>query len=322
MQLLKQAAVASGPLAESSQVMRETDLSPGQPLQSPSSSGSLGVIGRRSVSDLGAIGDNISASTANSGGMHDQLYNLQMLEAAYYRLPQPKDSERARTYTPVCSSFITDLFVHPWLSPQCSNTSAIYRDTQLSPLQAILKYKHQLSIILPSGSGLVQILMALISYSFHFTISRSVGTLFSLFRHPALTIQFSWSCSDADLHLQNTYQQYLAAKELKKQSWRYHRKFNTWFQRHEEPKVATDDFEQGTYVYFDFHINSDEQQGWYGSSVPKFHLPWNPSFQLHFQLWTGFYCFSSYAISAWAGLFIGQPNFLYLATLIYPFIQA
>lgn len=31
--------------------------------------------------------------------------------------------------------------------------------------------------------------------------------------------------------------QYLAAKELKKQSWRYHKKYMTWFQRHEEPKV-------------------------------------------------------------------------------------
>ena len=55
----------------------------------------------------------------------------------------------------------------------------------------------------------------------------------------------------------------MAAKELKKQSWRYHRKYNTWFQRHEEPKVATDEYEQGTYVYFDFHIaNDDLQHGW------------------------------------------------------------
>ncbi|CAF1888227.1 unnamed protein product [Brassica napus] len=53
-------------------------------------------------------------------------------------------------------------------------------------------------------------------------------------------------------HQQNSYQQYLAAKELKKQSWRYHRKFNTWFQRHKEPKIATDEYEQGAYVYFDF----------------------------------------------------------------------
>jgi len=51
---------------------------------------------------------------------------------------------------------------------------------------------------------------------------------------------------------QGTYQQYLAAKELKKQSWRYHKKYLTWFQRHEEPKEITAEYEQGTYVYFDY----------------------------------------------------------------------
>lgn len=29
---------------------------------------------------------------------------------------------------------------------------------------------------------------------------------------------------------QGTYQQYLAARELKRQSWRYHKKYMTWFQ--------------------------------------------------------------------------------------------
>uniref|UniRef100_A0A7S1ZNC6 CCR4-NOT transcription complex subunit 3 n=1 Tax=Trieres chinensis TaxID=1514140 RepID=A0A7S1ZNC6_TRICV len=53
-------------------------------------------------------------------------------------------------------------------------------------------------------------------------------------------------------YAQGTYQQYLAARELKKQSWRYHKKYMTWFQRHEEPKVTTDEYEQGTYVYFDY----------------------------------------------------------------------
>lgn len=45
---------------------------------------------------------------------------------------------------------------------------------------------------------------------------------------------------------------YLAARELKKQSWRFHKKYSTWFQRHEEPKTITDEYEQGTYVYFDY----------------------------------------------------------------------
>lgn len=29
---------------------------------------------------------------------------------------------------------------------------------------------------------------------------------------------------------QGTFQQYLAARELKRQSWRYHKKYMTWFQ--------------------------------------------------------------------------------------------
>lgn len=57
-------------------------------------------------------------------------------------------------------------------------------------------------------------------------------------------------------HQPGTLQQHLAAKELKRQSWRYHKKYLTWFQRHEEPKVTTDDYEQGTYVYFDY------ESGW------------------------------------------------------------
>ena len=51
---------------------------------------------------------------------------------------------------------------------------------------------------------------------------------------------------------QNTYQQYLAAKALKTQSWRFHKQYQTWFQRHEEPKTITEEFEQGTYRFFDY----------------------------------------------------------------------
>lgn len=51
---------------------------------------------------------------------------------------------------------------------------------------------------------------------------------------------------------QGTYQQYLAAKELKRQSWRFHKQYQTWFQRHEEPKTITEEFEQGTYRFFDY----------------------------------------------------------------------
>ncbi|KAF2726269.1 hypothetical protein K431DRAFT_280293 [Polychaeton citri CBS 116435] len=51
---------------------------------------------------------------------------------------------------------------------------------------------------------------------------------------------------------QGTYQQFLAAKALKQQSWRFHKQYQTWFQRHEEPKTITEEFEQGTYRFFDY----------------------------------------------------------------------
>ncbi|KAM4057506.1 NOT2 / NOT3 / NOT5 family protein [Hirsutella rhossiliensis] len=51
---------------------------------------------------------------------------------------------------------------------------------------------------------------------------------------------------------QGTAQQYLAAKALKDQSWRFHKQYQTWFQRHEEPKNITEEHEQGTYRFFDY----------------------------------------------------------------------
>ncbi|XP_034030586.1 LOW QUALITY PROTEIN: CCR4-NOT transcription complex subunit 3-like [Thalassophryne amazonica] len=50
-------------------------------------------------------------------------------------------------------------------------------------------------------------------------------------------------------YLEGTKAQYLSAKALKKQSWRFHTKYMMWFQRHEEPKTITD---EGTYIYFDY----------------------------------------------------------------------
>ena len=52
-------------------------------------------------------------------------------------------------------------------------------------------------------------------------------------------------------------------KELKRQSWRYHKQHSAWFQRYAEPAVTTDEYEQGTYVYFDYNIVHDDlQAGW------------------------------------------------------------
>ncbi|CAN1245701.1 CCR4-NOT transcription complex subunit 3 [Linum grandiflorum] len=196
----------SSSLAEPVQVPRDADFSPGQPIQSTQQSTGLGVIGRRSIADLGAIGDNPAAAAVSPGAAHDNSYTLQILEAAYHKLPQPKDSERARSYLPR----------HPTVTP-----------SSFPQVQAPIV----------NSPGFWERLTQ---------DSYGTDTLFFAFYYQ-----------------QNTYQQYLAARELKKGSWRYHRKYNTWFQRHEEPKVATDEYEQGTYVYFDFHIaNDDHQHGW------------------------------------------------------------
>lgn len=88
-------------MAEVNQFPRDLDVSPRQILQPSQQSTSLGVIGRRSVPDLGTIGDNVSASVRNSGASHDLNHNYQMLQAAYYKLPQPRDSERIKNYAPV-----------------------------------------------------------------------------------------------------------------------------------------------------------------------------------------------------------------------------
>lgn len=78
------------------------------------------------------------------------------------------------------------------------------------------------------------------------------GVLFE--RLPADSLFFAF------YHQQGSYQQFLAAKQLKKQSWRFHKKYMTWFQRHEEPKVTSDDYEEGTYVYFDYESGTYSHQ--------------------------------------------------------------
>ena len=45
-------------------------------------------------------------------------------------------------------------------------------------------------------------------------------------------------------YMEGTKAQYLAAKALKRQSWRFHTKYLMWFQRHEEPKIINDEYEQ------------------------------------------------------------------------------
>lgn len=62
--------------------------------------------------------------------------------------------------------------------------------------------------------------------------------------------------------------QYLAAKALKKQSWRFHTKYMMWFQRHEEPKVINEEYEQVgnhhsivVYITISYALNTKQSVG-------------------------------------------------------------
>ncbi|GAA28857.2 CCR4-NOT transcription complex, subunit 3 [Clonorchis sinensis] len=61
-------------------------------------------------------------------------------------------------------------------------------------------------------------------------------------------------------HFEGTKAQYFAAKALKRMSWRFHTKFMMWFQRHEEPKQITDEYESGSYIYYDFKTMSQRKK--------------------------------------------------------------
>ncbi|CRG99613.1 CCR4-NOT transcription complex subunit 5, putative [Plasmodium relictum] len=57
-----------------------------------------------------------------------------------------------------------------------------------------------------------------------------------------------------------TYQQHLAAKELKKKSWKYHKKYTTWFLPYDNNvRVVNDKMEQGNYLSFDYESTWSKQ---------------------------------------------------------------
>ncbi|ESN98451.1 hypothetical protein HELRODRAFT_113765 [Helobdella robusta] len=60
--------------------------------------------------------------------------------------------------------------------------------------------------------------------------------------------------------MEGTKAQHLAAKALKLKSWRFHTKCLMWFQRFEEPKIINEDYEQGSYLYFDFEAWAQRQR--------------------------------------------------------------
>ncbi|XP_066250250.1 CCR4-NOT transcription complex subunit 3 [Euwallacea similis] len=120
----------------------------------------------------------------------EHQHQFQLMEAAFYHMPHPSDTERIRTYLP---------------RNPC-NTPPYYIQTPLFNSDTPEFYQRL-----------------------------GTETLFFVF-----------------YYMEGTKAQYLAAKALKKQSWRFHTKYMMWFQRHEEPKIINEEYEQGTYIYFDY----------------------------------------------------------------------
>lgn len=50
-------------------------------------------------------------------------------------------------------------------------------------------------------------------------------------------------------------QQAYAASRLKHYAWRYHMKYKMWFQRLDEPKLITTDYEKGDFLFFDYETS-------------------------------------------------------------------
>ncbi|XP_046687792.1 LOW QUALITY PROTEIN: general negative regulator of transcription subunit 3-like [Homalodisca vitripennis] len=53
-------------------------------------------------------------------------------------------------------------------------------------------------------------------------------------------------------YCKGTVQQTYAAIRLKNYAWRYHLKYKMWFQRLDEPKLITSEYEKGESIFFDY----------------------------------------------------------------------
>lgn len=69
----------------------------------------------------------------------------------------------------------------------------------------------------------------------------------SIFDNPAIYAKFD---EDTLFYIfyysQRDYHRYLAARELKRQSWRFSIRYGTWFRRHSEPIVINEEYEEGS----------------------------------------------------------------------------
>lgn len=137
----------------------------------------------------------------------DHQMQFQMTEAAFFHLPHPSDAERARNYLP------RNMCPMPKYYNQVGLPDSLFLRLHYS--SRLSYFFLHLQVLLPH-SDTVDYYQRL-----------STETLFFVF-----------------YYMEGTKAQYLAAKALKKQSWRFHTKYMMWFQRHEEPKIINEEYEQ------------------------------------------------------------------------------
>lgn len=135
---------------------------------------------------------------------------FQMMEAAYFHMPHPSDSERLRPYLP---------------RNPCPTPLYYHQVFQMTKLHLILKCFAEIFCV--SDKTIMFQTPLPHSDTVEFFQRLSTETLFFIF-----------------YYMEGTKAQYLAAKALKKQSWRFHTKYMMWFQRHEEPKIINEEYEQ------------------------------------------------------------------------------
>ncbi|KAG1674799.1 CCR4-NOT transcription complex subunit 3 [Nymphon striatum] len=170
------------------------------------------------------------------------IVQIQMMDAAAIHMTHPSDSERLRLYLP--RNPLPTPSYYPQTLPHADSLEFFQR-LSTETLFFIFYYMEGLDVI------------------FHFST------------HSPVNLAQNWARPNTNcnrifftgMHLRRgTKAQYLAAKALKKQSWRFHTKYMMWFQRHEEPKTITDEFEQYRKVCQYFHILSVGNNRLYANS--------------------------------------------------------
>jgi CCR4-NOT transcription complex subunit 3 len=190
----------------------------------------------------------VASSTLPSGHHDDKkesTTNAMIRPLLDHSLSAPR--ERLDTMASLSSSSRTDTQLQPLLGvtplgPMQLSQEKLY---QLKMLEASCKHVPQ-----PSDSERVRPYLQRTpcpTPSFHHQHPPSHFDTFDFFQRLSIeTLFFIF------YYMEGTKAQYMAAKALKKLSWRFHTKYMMWFQRLEEPKAITDDYEMGTYIYFDF----------------------------------------------------------------------